>query len=312
MQITSSFEGGNIRFVGASAPHDIRLEIRKDSNSDFYQWFYFRVSGAKDVSCGFKIVNAGGASYPDGWKDYRVSASYDRKTWFRVQTTFDGEILTIPHRPEEDSVFYAYFPPYSMERHSDMIAQCLRSKLTSLEVLGASLDGQDIDLLTVQRSHGTAGRLVCWVIARQHPGETQAEWWMEGFLRRLLDESDPVSRALLDRAVFHVVPNMNPDGSRRGNLRTNAAGANLNREWDKPSMENSPEVFHVKKKMQATGCDFFLDVHGDEALPYNFIANTFGIPSISDRQRQLTNDYKASLMRASPDFQTEFGYPENK
>ena len=28
---------------------------------------------------------------------------------------------------------------------------------------------------------------------------------------------------------------MNPDGSVRGNLRTNAAGANLNREWMTPS-----------------------------------------------------------------------------
>lgn len=35
---------------------------------------------------------------------------------------------------------------------------------------------------------------------------------------------------------------MNPDGSWRGHLRTNAAGANLNREWAKPSLETSPEV----------------------------------------------------------------------
>lgn len=33
-----------------------------------------------------------------------------------------------------------------------------------------------------------------------------------------------------------------PDGVFRGHLRTNAAGANLNREWAAPSAEESPEV----------------------------------------------------------------------
>ena len=45
------------------------------------------------------------------------------------------------------------------------------------------------------------------------------------------------------------VPNMNPDGTWRGHLRTNAAGANLNREWDSPTPEHSPEVFYVRNKM---------------------------------------------------------------
>lgn len=35
---------------------------------------------------------------------------------------------------------------------------------------------------------------------------------------------------------------MNPDGSYRGHLRTNAKGANLNREWKKPTLEYSPEA----------------------------------------------------------------------
>lgn len=64
----------------------------------------------------------------------------------------------------------------------------------------------------------------------------------EGFLERLLDSHSALARHALQKAVFYVVPNMNPDGSWRGHLRTNAAGANLNREWAKPSLETSPEV----------------------------------------------------------------------
>jgi murein tripeptide amidase MpaA len=44
------------------------------------------------------------------------------------------------------------------------------------------------------------------------------QWFVEGLLRRLLDQADPLCRALRRQATFHVVPNMNPDGSRRGYL----------------------------------------------------------------------------------------------
>ena len=89
-----------------------------------------------------------------------------------------------------------------------------------VRTLGQTIDGRDFDQLVIGREE--QGKKRIWIHARQHPGETMASWWMEGFLERLLDEDDAVSRALLDKAVFYVVPNMNPDGSYRGHLRTNA------------------------------------------------------------------------------------------
>ena len=58
-----------------------------------------------------------------------------------------------------------------------------------------------------------------------------AQWWIEGIISRLCRSSDPISREIQNIATIHMVPNMNPDGSYLGNLRSNAAGANLNREW---------------------------------------------------------------------------------
>ena len=314
LKISSSFDGGNINSVACRDPSDICLEINRDNNSDFYQWFYFRLAGAGGCNCHLKITNAGGAAFKEGWEGYRAVASYDREDWFRVVTEFDGESLTIRHRPEHDSVYYAYFAPYSMERHADLIAEAQSSPLVRARVLGSTLDGQDIDLLRIVRDadDGADGRRVCWVIGRQHPGETMAEWWMEGWLGRLLDEDDPVARELFSNATFYVVPNMNPDGSRRGHLRTNAAGANLNREWRDASLERSPEVFVVREEMRRTGVDFCLDVHGDEALPYNFIAGSEGIPSWNEGRDALLQGYKAALARANPDFQTRHGYPVAK
>ena len=113
-----------------------------------------------------------------------------------------------------------------------------------------------------------------------------AEWCAEGMIARLLDEHDGVGRELLDKAVFYIVPNMNPDGSVRGHLRTNAAGVNLNREWQNPSLNQSPEVYLVLQEMERVGVDMYLDLHGDEALPYNFVAGSEGIPSFDQKTSQ--------------------------
>ena len=64
-----------------------------------------------------------------------------------------------------------------------------------------------------------------------------AEWLVEGLLYSLLDSDNAIAKLLLEKANFYIVPNMNPDGSVRGHLRTNAVGTNLNREWLSPSLE---------------------------------------------------------------------------
>jgi murein tripeptide amidase MpaA len=139
-----------------------------------------------------------------------------------------------------------------------------------------------------------------------------AEWWMDGALARLTDPADPVARALRDRATFHIVPNMNPDGSVRGHLRTNAIGVNLNREWHAPSIERSPEVLCVRNAMDETGVDFAMDVHGDETIPYVFLAGFEGIPSLREKQSAGFDAFAEALVRRTPDFQRKHGYGRNK
>lgn len=310
MHIHAPLDGGNIDVVSLNAPLNIQLAIKTDHNATFKQWFYFRLTGNVGETYKMRITNAGQCSYVEGWKGYSAVASYDRENWFRVETEFQDGELVISHTLESDTIWFAYFAPYSIERHQDLIAWAQAQPDCRMDVLGETLDGQTMDLLTIGEPAENKKRV--WFIARQHPGETMAEWWMEGFLEALLDESNPVAYALLEKAVFYVVPNMNPDGSRRGHLRTNAAGANLNREWATPSLETSPEVYHVLNKMQETGLDFCLDVHGDEALPYNFIAAAEGIPSWTKQLETLTETYLHALTVASPDFQTEHGYAKDE
>ena len=51
MEISSNFDSGNIEVVSIDKKqNDIKLKIRKDTNSDFLQWFHFRVTDAKKKS----------------------------------------------------------------------------------------------------------------------------------------------------------------------------------------------------------------------------------------------------------------------
>lgn len=310
MNITSNFDSGNIQVISLESENDIQLKINQDNQSDFYQWFHFKLSSNAGEEHTFRILNAKDAAYPEGWQDYQVMASYDRETWFRIDTEYQGGELTFRHIPDFDHVFYAYFVPYSYERYLDLVYRCQTMADSQVIPLANTIDGRELNL--IQIGQPSDNKKSIWITGRQHPGESMASWYIEGLLDRLFDRDDATSRLLLDKAVFYIVPNMNPDGSVRGHLRTNANGVNLNREWLTPSIENSPEVYYVREKMFETGVDMFLDIHGDEAIPYNFVAGCEGIKSYDERHQQLEESFKAAYANATPEFQDQHGYPKDE
>ena len=313
IRISSNFDAGAIDVIDiadASDPVNLRLAIRRDSYADFRQWFHFRLHGASGRAVVLRFENAGECAYPDGWPGYRVVASYDRRHWFRIaDTSYDGRVVACALTAQADSVWFAYFEPYSHERHQDLVARA-QTGGAALVDLGSTLEGRDLDLLRFGAEE--AGRRKVWIIARQHPGETMAEWFCEGLIERLMDAADPVARRVRELATLYIVPNINPDGAVRGNLRSNAAGANLNREWAAPSLARSPEVLHTLNAIRTTGCDLFLDIHGDETLPYVFADGCSMLPGFSAAQAQRERRFLAAFAAASPDFQTVQGYAPDR
>jgi len=306
MRITANFDSGNIDVINLDDQNNIQLAIRPDLGGEFFQWFNFRLEGVVGEQYTLNIINASEASYVTGWENYQAVASYDRQHWFRLPTFYKDGKLTIIAELDCETIQIAYFAPYSYERHQDLLAAVQTHPLVRVEHLGETIDKRDLTLLNI--GDNNARKRNIWITARQHPGETMAEWLVEGLLYSLLDSDNPTGKLLLDKANFYIVPNMNPDGSVRGHLRTNALGVNLNREWSNPSLEKSPEVFYVIKKMEETGVDLFYDVHGDEALPYVFLAGSEGAPSYNERLANLRARFSEVLKLASADFQSEVGY----
>lgn len=303
MQIDSDFDGGSI-IVLSDDPDDVSLALRPDTLAEYRQWFYFRVTGALELTAPIRIAGASEASYPTAWDAYRAYMSYDQDNWFRVPTELDDGSLFLLHEPEEDTLYCAYFVPYELGRHDAVLDSAASGGRCVRNDLGVTLEGRPISELVF--GDPSAG-LQLWFIARQHPGETMAQWFAEGLIERLLGD-DPQIAELLSRASVHVVPNMNPDGSHHGNLRSNALGVNLNRAWRAPSLEESPEVQGVLQAMDRAGVDFFLDAHGDEQFRYCFVVGAEGNPSYSPRIAELEQQFTGNLLAESPDFQDRVRY----
>ncbi|AKF51083.1 putative carboxypeptidase [Pseudomonas syringae pv. syringae HS191] len=310
LTIGSDFDSGNIQVLDASDPAHIRLAIRPDTQSAHFQWFHFKAEGLNvGQTYGFSLTNASESTFNSAWTGYNAVASYDHENWFRVASDFDGKALNFSLAPDQPQVWFAYFEPYSRERHEWLIEQAQEKAGAQLLAVGKSVEGRDIQLL--RKGDGAEGKRRIWMIAQQHPGEHMAEWFMEGVIERLQQKDDAALQQLLAEADLYLVPNVNPDGAFHGHLRTNANGKDLNRAWQDSTEALSPEVSFIRQQMEKYGVDMFLDVHGDEEIPYVFTAACEGNPGYSAQQRQLEERFSSRLCEVSDNFQTAHGYPRS-
>lgn len=228
---SSSFDSGNGELVSATeSVLTVKMVEEPFTEADgraHFQWFHFRVTGAGGRKLRVVVANAGESSYPLGWEDYKAFCSGDRKTWFRVAaTSYEGGQLIIDLDPvPSDVIHLAYFVPYHYEQHLDLVARAAASPGVAHAVLGDTLDGRPLDCLRFGEpgtweleprfagtspedkaavaaidaklspwERGGSAKRVLWILGRQHPGESQASWWMEGLVKRLLDVEDPSAK----------------------------------------------------------------------------------------------------------------------
>lgn len=297
VKVNTDFEAGSITLISADTAADILLALKEDNASSAKQWFYFSVSTQMPCTHGITIVNASEASFVKGWVGYDAFASYDQETWFRVPTNYTDGKLHFELEATSERVYYAYFVPYTSVREQRLSDKLQTSEGVDIQTLTTTPHGNHLHLVSIGDTYKYAKQI--WIIARQHPGETMAQWMAEGIIRAL-HESYLKSPEKFKNIHFNIVPNMNPDGSMMGNHRTNAQGMDLNRQWGNPCQEKSPEVYAARQKMRQTGVDLFIDLHGDEAIPHNFI--------MVEQQNAFGERFKKSLAEMSTLFQTQYDY----
>jgi len=188
------------------------------------------------------------------------------KEKYHYTLTFD---MQFPY--SNDTVFIAYFYPFSLTFQSRWLDRLMRSPAViqdnclRRQVLTKTVGGNNCDLLTItnfkQAPSCQIEKHVVILTARIHPGEVNTSWIIKGLVEFLCSDAASEIRTNI---IFKIVPMLNPDGVVVGNSRCSLKGYDLNRKWKDPQPEHEPVIAQVKamiKQLSASRnllmvCDF--------------------------------------------------------
>lgn len=280
LRVSVDFDGGSIGRWEAVRSDLLRCGVAgqadKDGRNRQASWYYVRVDGAHRGRMEIVMEDlVGEYDYKPGAVAIRAETppliSYDRKTWTHVKDVrFDASTqrLHLTVEPEASTFWLAHIEPYTGERLDGLLERASSHGDLKIATIGKTVEGRDLRLLSVtDRSLPEATKPVIWFMARQHAWESGTSFVAEGFLLYLLSaEGDD----LRQRAVWKILPMMDPDGVARGGVRFNRNGYDLNRNWDScdPDQEESrrlmPEIAAAKKALAGERVDLFLTLHNQE------------------------------------------------
>lgn len=261
--IDFDFPGASLGYATPAGDGVFRIGLKDDTNATTKDWFEFRVKDGAGEEVTFRLENVGSSNV---WS-YRQPAvsTDDGQSWTRITDTnveVDTFVFSYTVRTDDDLV--ALGPAYSFARHLALVSELsMDADVASVSEIGASLGGEPLHRLEI-RSQPAGTLPAIWAVARQHPGEPGGSYMIEGFLRWAVSD-DAEAVALRQVAEIHAIPFMNPDGVLAGNQRVNLAGLDLNRQWENPTLTESPTVLHGQEAMTT-----FQDAGGETRVVLDF------------------------------------------
>jgi hypothetical protein len=289
--ITKDFEGGSLGRVERLGDNRFRCHVEGQSDergrNRQASWYYFRLDGVKGRDVTLTLTDFVG-EYNDKPGAVPMTAdtvpvfSDDDETWrhFPSMEWDDAKKeATLRFRPERDTIWVAHVPPYPPRRLRRLLDEVSRSPHVLDEVIGKSVRGRDLHLVTVTNPDVPDGtKKTVWLIARQHAWEQGTSYVLDGALRFAASDR-PRTRELRDRVVFKFVPTMDPDGCAAGKVRFNANGFDVNRHWNEVDLRRPdwlrrmPEIWYVKRAIlnwvdAGRPIDLMLNLHNTETAEY--------------------------------------------
>eukprot|EP00928_Gymnodinium_smaydae_P018738 TRINITY_DN17145_c0_g1_i1.p1 TRINITY_DN17145_c0_g1~~TRINITY_DN17145_c0_g1_i1.p1 ORF type:complete len:1065 (-),score=74.24 TRINITY_DN17145_c0_g1_i1:327-3521(-) len=223
------------------------------------------------------------------WKAW----SADRDPHYALSFTYSFQSLSQTDSTQNQPVYFAYGHPYTFSFLCSFLQQLesdsSRQPLLTRQTLTSSSGGKRIHVVEVnepveleedaQALEAKQLAPICHrrfenrrcpaivIIARQHPGEPQGSWIVQGLMEFLSDPKDSRAQELRKRFSFRIIPMLNVDGVIVGNSRCSATGLDLNRQWRDPSAADASEVHSLRSYLAQlqNGCYMVLDVHGHSA-----------------------------------------------
>jgi hypothetical protein len=245
IQVTSSFESGNIGTVESNGDSAWDFYLRNDNNNaslpkTWRNWWYAKVQKRDSSSAGTESLFDLDITWTNrGWPFYYLPVySYDQKTWTRFQE--QDVSLETPSKDlrvvrkgsnafTQHTVWLARFYPYTFT-DLEAYAQTIQSSpYVSISVAGKTQQQRNIYQWKITNpSIADSNKTGVILHARTHPAETTGSFLVEGLVQYWLSEEGQND---LDRFVFYVFPMHNVDGVVAGNYRTTPKSENLENMW---------------------------------------------------------------------------------
>ncbi|CAH0553055.1 unnamed protein product [Brassicogethes aeneus] len=254
-------------------------------------WFYFGMKANNpSLLIKFNLVdlNRQGKMYSQGMAPvFRIVPG--KPQWERIRDrptySINDNIFTLSFKfrtPEnvQSIMYFAFTYPFTYvelekmfltidKRFTNVQPTCEDDIYYVRETVCQSLDGRNIDLITISSYHGMTDKRedrlkqlfpdekvarpfkfdekkVIFISARVHPGETPSSFVFNGLINQLLCRDDLIAIHLRKLYVFKLIPFLNPDGVARGHYRTDTRGVNLNRVYMQPDFKEHPSVYAAR------------------------------------------------------------------
>ena len=259
VKFDADFESGNLNTVTTTDSIKYTVTTVEDIGG---RWFYFRITGVKDrfikVTISTSDVN-------------RPMYSYDNNEFVRFTESEAPQINVFQKTFERDTVYVAYYTPYTYSYLQQRLAEWTTSEYVTLDTLGFTEKNLPMqEMILTDPSVPDDDKLRVWIHARTHPGETPSSWHFDGIMQKLLEDDDVIDY-YRKNVIFYLYPFNNPDGVYYGRSRTNYEGIDQERDWDYPDDQTSAAVLLLKNRMKEINSEkvisVFLNLHS-QASPY--------------------------------------------
>lgn len=292
---TTDFDsGGGVDVTVDNAPNRVTLTVADEGTYGADGYFHVRLAGLAGETVSFEVSNLDDSRMPS---DYRLAFTDDLAAldWHRFDGTVGGGFS---HAFEEDVVHISNMNAYPYGRIVDRVTELDGRDFVETEVIGRSREGRDMHAIRVtdpEVPNAEKRDVVC--NARQHPGEVQGSYHLDGAVDYVLDAFARDEPPFDEDYVFHFLPDANPDGIYRGYHRQDPRGDNLNREWQSETpVEISVLTEYLRDAVTdvAWGFDFHSTTNPDYGAATTYYADAADsddlavIEEIAARSRSMT------------------------
>lgn len=255
-----SFSSTSLRLDGFDAAtntlYTSLLAERRDGGHGFH--FHAGFAAAPETVT-VVIGNAGRSLYPGGWKGYAPFVMRGDRWTRSAPGEFAGGAFTFRLESPGVEVVTAWYEPYPAQRAVDQTREAVAGHPD------AALETGDDGFTVVRLGDQAKPRIT--LIGRQHPGEANSSFFVEGFTAAA---GGGCFDALLIDYGFVIAPLLNTDGVRADRHRHDSGGLDYNRSWRRP--DAPAPVATMRRLLGETENLLLADIHGDEASGITFVS----------------------------------------